>query len=151
MNLVEILSPENIIFGARFNDKKQLLHELASRAAAALGLDESSVLDALWDREKLGSTGLGKGFALPHAAIEGLDRFFGIFMRLKRPIDFEAIDNQPIDLVFLLLIPAKAGGERVAVLASICRQLRDQDFAARLRKGTSSVALSHLLLEPQHL
>ena len=94
MNLADIISPENVVCSARPNNKEQLLHDLAAHAAASLNLDPKMIFEALQAREQLGSTGLGKGFALPHACIEGLDRFFGIFMRLKRPIDFEAIDTR---------------------------------------------------------
>lgn len=151
MKLADIISPENVVFGARPNNKAQLLQDLASHAALSLGLDAKTVLDALQAREQLGSTGLGKGFALPHACLEGLDRFFGVFMRLKRPIDFDAVDNKPVDLVFLLLIPATAGDDRLAALATISRKLRDQEFAARLRKATNNRALCDLLCEPQPL
>jgi nitrogen PTS system EIIA component len=150
MNLADILSPENVVFGARPNNKEQLLHYLASHAAASLNLDSKMIFDALQARELLGSTGLGKGFALPHACIEGLDRFFGVFMRVKRPIDFDAVDNDPVDLVFLLLIPARSGNERVSALATISRRLRDRGFAAELRTAPSATVLHNLLLEPQH-
>jgi PTS system nitrogen regulatory IIA component len=150
MNLADIITPENVVCSARANNKEQLLHDLASQAAASLNLDPKVIFDALQAREQLGSTGLGKGFALPHACIEGLDRFFGIFMRLKRPIDFEAIDNLPVDLVFLLLIPATSGDGRLAPLATISRKLRDPEFAARLRKTSSSTELCNLLCDAQH-
>jgi nitrogen PTS system EIIA component len=149
MNLADIISSENVVFSARPNNKEQLLHDLASHAAASRNLDPKMIFDALQAREQLGSTGLGKGFALPHACIEGLDRFFGIFMRLKRPIDFEAIDNLPVDLVFLLLIPAATGDDRLAPLATISRKLRDQQFAARLRKASTSTELCNLLCGAQ--
>jgi nitrogen PTS system EIIA component len=150
MNLADIISPEHVVCSARPNNKEQLLRDLASHAAAFLNLDSKMIFDALHAREQLGSTGLGKGFALPHASIEALDRFFGVFMRLKRPLDFEAIDNLPVDLVFLLLIPAAAGDDRVAPLAAISRKLRDQEVAARLRKASNSTEICNLLCGAQH-
>jgi PTS system nitrogen regulatory IIA component len=150
MNLADIISPEHVVCSARPNNKEQLLRDLASHAAGFLNLDPKMIFDALHAREQLGSTGLGKGFALPHASIEALDRFFGMFVRLKRPIDFDAIDSLPVDLVFLLLSPAGAGDDRLALLAAISRKLRDQEFAARLRKAPDATVLCKLLLEPQH-
>ena len=150
MNLTEIISPENVVCSTRANNKEQLLRDLAAHAAASLNLDPKVIFDALQARERLGSTGLGKGFALPHASIEGLDRFFAVFMRLKRPLDFEAIDNLPVDLVFLLLIPAAAGDDRLAPLAAISRKLRDQEVAARLRKASNSTEICNLLCGAQH-
>jgi PTS system nitrogen regulatory IIA component len=150
MDLADLIEPSHIIFGARATNKEQLLVDLAARAASFLNLDSKMVFNALQTREQLGSTGLGEGFALPHARIEGLDHFFGMFARLNRPIHFDSIDAKPVDLVFLLLIPANAGGEHLAALAAISRHLRDRDFAARLRKAASGTELCHLLCDPQH-
>lgn len=150
MDLASLVDPSRVVFGARANDKEQLLLDLASRAAAALNLDPKAILNALRAREELGSTGLGEGFALPHARIEGLDHFFGMFARLKRPVHFDSIDAKPVDLVFLLLIPATAQGEHLAALAAVSRHLRDKEFAARLRGASSVAALCSLLCDPQH-
>ncbi|MFZ0497169.1 MAG: PTS sugar transporter subunit IIA [Methylocella sp.] len=150
MDLASLVDPSRVVFGARANDKEQLLLDLASRAAAALNLDPKAILNALRAREELGSTGLGEGFALPHARIEGLDHFFGMFARFKRPVHFDSIDAKPVDLVFLLLIPATAQGEHLAALAAVSRHLRDKEFAARLRGASSVAALCSLLCDPQH-
>ena len=150
MDLASLVDPSRVVFGARANNKEQLLLDLASRAAASLNLDREAIFTALRAREELGSTGLGEGFALPHARIEGLDRFFGMLARLKRPVHFDAIDGKPVDLVFLLLIPPAAGSEYLAALASISRYLRDKEFAAKLRKAPSASALRSLLCDPQH-
>jgi PTS system nitrogen regulatory IIA component len=115
-----------------------------------LNLDAQTIFNALQVREELGSTGLGNGFALPHARIEGLDRLFGMFARLHRPVHFDSVDGNPVDLVFLLLIPPAAGSEHLAALACISRYLRDEEFAARLRKAPSAVALCNLLCNSQH-
>jgi PTS system nitrogen regulatory IIA component len=150
MDLVSLVDPSRVVFGARANNKEQLLLDLASRAAASLNLDPKAILSALRAREELGSTGLGEGFALPHARIEGLNHFFGMFTRLKRPVHFDSVDAKPVDLVFLLLIPATAQGEHLAALAAVSRRLRDKEYAARLRGASSVAALCALLCDPQH-
>ena len=150
MDLASLVDPSRVVFGARANNKEQLLRDLASRAAASLNLDPKAIFSALRAREELGSTGLGEGFALPHARIEKLDRFFGMFARLKRPVHFDSVDAKPVDLVFLLLIPATAQGEHLAALAAVSRRLRDKEFAARLREASSVAALCRLLCDPQH-
>jgi nitrogen PTS system EIIA component len=150
MDLASLVDPSRVVFGARANNKEQLLLDLASRAAASLNLDREAIFTALRAREELGSTGLGEGFALPHARIEGLDRFFGMFARLKRPVHFDSVDAKPVDLVFLLLIPATAQGEHLATLATISRHMRDIEFATKLRKAASAPELCALLCDPQH-
>ena len=150
MDLASLVDPSRVVFGARANNKEQLLLDLASRAAASLNLDPKTIVNALRAREELGSTGLGEGFALPHARIEGLDRFFGMFARLKRPVHFDSVDAKPVDLVFLLLIPATARGEHLAALATISRHMRDIEFATKLRKAASAPELCALLCDPQH-
>jgi len=147
MDLADLIEPSGVVFSARASNKEQLLHDLASRAASQLNLDAQKIYAALQAREELGSTGLGEGFALPHARIAGLDRFFGLFARLSRPIHFDSIDGKPVDLVFLLLIPATAGGEHLAALAAVSRHLRDKDFAAKLRKAASVDALGALICD----
>jgi nitrogen PTS system EIIA component len=150
MDLASLVDPSRVVFGARVNNKEQLLLDLASRAAASLNLDPKTIVNALRAREELGSTGLGEGFALPHARIEGLDRFFGMFARLKRPVHFDSVDAKPVDLVFLLLNPATAQGEHLAALATISRHMRDIEFATKLRKAASAPELCALLCDPQH-
>lgn len=150
MDLTDLIDSSRVIFAARATDKEQLLQDLATRAAALLNLDAQTIVNALQLREELGSTGLGNGFALPHARVEGLDRFFGMFARLKRPINFDAIDGKPVDLVFLLLVPPSPGSEHLGVLAAVACQLRDQEFTARLRKAASAAVLCNLLCERQH-
>ncbi len=148
MDLATLLDTSRIVLGLRAKDKEQLLRDLAARAGTFCGIDPQSILGALHAREALGSTGLGEGFALPHAKIEGLDRLFGMFLRLSRPIPFDAIDDQPVDLVFLLLVPATADNEHLAVLAAICRRLRDPGCAASLRKAPDPAAVQALLHGP---
>ncbi|HKH80303.1 MAG TPA: PTS sugar transporter subunit IIA [Methylovirgula sp.] len=145
MDIAELLTQDRVIPSLRVSDKAQLLQELARRTAALLNIPQKTILDALEAREKLGSTGLGQGFALPHARIEGLDRFFGLFARLARPIAYDAVDENPVDLVFLLLIPAEPGSDHMSILAAISRRIRDQELARRLRKGENAEALHSLL------
>jgi len=152
MNLSELLDRTRIVLGARAKDKEQLLRDLAARAATSCGVDARKIFDSLQAREALGSTGLGKGFALPHARVEGLDRLFGIFLRLNRPIPFGSIDDEPVDIVFCLLIPPSAGSEHLAALAAISRQLRDEIFAAGLRKAADAGSVDALLCgHPPHV
>jgi nitrogen PTS system EIIA component len=149
MDLLELITPSNILFGVRASNKEQLLHDLASRAAQSLNLDQKVIFDALQAREQLGSTGLGDGFALPHARVEGLEHFFGMFVRLNRPIQFDSVDDKAVDLIFVLLIPMTAQSEHLAALAAICRHMRDKEFATKLRKAASAAALCALLCVPQ--
>jgi PTS system nitrogen regulatory IIA component len=146
MPIGDIIGANNVIVGMRVGDKAQLLRELARRAASALPLDQRVILDALQSREDLGSTGLGKGFALPHARLDALSQLFALFVRLARPIDFAAIDDRPVDLVILLLTPANAGNQHLATLAALSRPLRDEAFVKRLRQASDAAAV-HALLE----
>jgi PTS system nitrogen regulatory IIA component len=136
VEIADLLTPDRAIAGLSAGGKPHLLAELARRAATATGLPQRQIVDALQRRESLGSTGIGGGIAIPHAPIAGLDRFFGLLVRLGRPIDYEAIDGQPVDLVFLLLIPANTKAYLQA-LAAISRRLRDRAVAATLRKAAS--------------
>ena len=145
MTLGEIVGPDHVVVGLRVGDKAQLLQELAGRAATAVGLDRRAIFEALQARENLGSTGLGKGFALPHARLEMLNEPFALLVRLARPIDFAAIDDQPVDLVILLLSPANGGNQHLATLAALSRPLRDAAFVQRLRRAPDAAAVHRLL------
>lgn len=150
MDLADLLDPSCVAINARATSKEHLLRDLAARAAPLCGVDAQAIFNALQAREALGSTGLGEGFALPHARVEGLDRLFGLFVRLNRPIPFESIDDKPVDLVFLLLIPATASSDHLAALAAISRHLRDKGFAASLRKAECAETLYALLCKAEH-
>src|ERR1700726_1163198 len=126
MKISDLVDRDNIVLDLRAPDKAQVLRELSRRAGSALSIGQDVILSALQAREALGSTGLGRGFALPHARLDQLNEFFALFARLARPVDFASIDDKPIDLVILLLIPAKAGKEHLATLAALARPLRDQ-------------------------
>ena len=145
MKITDVIEPGQVIVGLRAADKTQLLNELAGRAAAALALDRRMIFDALVARENLGSTGLGKGFALPHARLDGLRQPFALFVRLGRPIDFDAIDEKPIDLVILLLTPTSGSTQHLATLAAVSRPLRDELFVQRLRQAPNAAAVHKLL------
>jgi len=145
MPIGEIIAADRIEVGLRVADKMQLLQELAARAAAALGLDRRAIFEALLARENLGSTGLGKGFALPHARLDTLREPFAMLVRLARPIDFAAIDERPVDLAILLLSPANGGNQHLATLAALSRPLRDAGFVQKLRSALDATAVHRLL------
>lgn len=135
MDISAFLSPDNVLVGVRAVDKTDILRVLAGRAADALGLPAKDVLGVILKREQLGSTGTGGGIAIPHARIAGLGRPFGILARLSNGIDFEAIDGQPVDVVFLLLLPAAADKDQLSALASVARMLRNPDSMRSLRRA----------------
>ncbi len=134
MTLTDLVAPNAVIAALKVNGKKQAIQELAARAAELTGQSEKAILEILLQREKLGSTAVGNGVAIPHGKMPKLDRLFGLFARLQRPIDFEALDNQPVDLIFLLLAPEAAGADHLKALARVARQLRDPEIARRLRE-----------------
>src|SRR5262249_13301327 len=141
MDIKDFLSPADTHVDMRASDKTRLLQELSRRAAASLDLPPEQVSAEILKRETLGSTGTGGGVAIPHPRIQGLTKTFGIFARLNKPIDFEAIDGRPVDLVFLLLLPAKPVGEQLKALAAVARKLRDPACLRELRSAGGSAAL----------
>ena len=141
MKIPDLLSPTDILIDVRASGKRPLLQELAARAAAGLGLPVDRVASCLLKREELGSTGIGKGVALPHARLPELQRPYGILARLRPPIEFDAIDGQPVDLVFVLLLPAAAEDGALAALASVSRTLRSPESLVRLRGATTASEL----------
>jgi PTS system nitrogen regulatory IIA component len=148
MPLSDLVAPQAVVPALKVNSKKQALQELAARAAALTGRGEREILDILQQREKLGSTGVGNGIAIPHGKLPKLDRLFGLFARLDRPIDFEALDGQPVDLVFLLLAPEAAGADHLKALARVARLLRDPDTAKKLRDSRDADAIYAVLTMP---
>jgi PTS system nitrogen regulatory IIA component len=135
MKISDLLSPADIMLDIRAKDKSRLLRELSARAAAEVGLDADEVSEQIAEREELGSTGVGNGVALPHARLRGLKAPFGLFARLRQGIDFEAIDDQPVDVVFLLLLPETGDSEQLNALACAARALRDPEALRRLRSA----------------
>ena len=141
MRLDELIGPDHIVDALRASDKQQLLRQLSQRAGRALSLDADVILGALQTRETLGSTGVGQGIALPHAKISGLRQLFGLFARLERPIDFDAIDQQPVDLLFLLLAPENTPRDQIAALARISHLFRDAGACGALRQAPTAEAI----------
>src|ERR687886_605064 len=148
MLLTDLVAANAIIPALKVNSKKQAIQELAARAAQLTGQGERAIFDVLMQREKLGSTGVGNGIAIPHGKLPHLDRLFGLFARLDRPIDFDALDGQPVDLVFLLLAPEGAGADHLKALARIARLLRDPATASKLRSLSDPAALYAVLTHP---
>ena len=147
MDIAELITPQSVIASLRPANKRQLLQELARRAAPLVSLDEKLIFDTLMERERLGSTGIGAGTAVPHGRIPGLGRIFGLFARLEKPIPFDAVDDQPIDLVFLLLTPDTAGADHLKALARVSRLFRDRAACQKLRGTDRADALYALLTD----
>ena len=145
MQIAEILKPGAVRSLGQLTSKKRLFHELAELAQAEYGLPAPEVLDALQERESLGPTGVGQGVALPHARLHGLDKVAGLFIRLDKPLDFDAVDRQPVDLIFALLAPKNSGVDHLKALALVSRTLRDQDLRVKLRANEDPVALHAML------
>lgn len=149
MALADLLQQDAIIPALKANSKKQLLQELAAKASKLTGLPEREIFDVVLQRERLGSTGVGNGIAIPHGKLASIKSIAGIFARLETPVDFEALDDQPVDLVFLLLAPEGAGADHLKALSRIARVLRDQDLVAKLRATDSASAIYAFLNEEQ--
>src|ERR1700726_4929796 len=148
MPLADLVAPNAVIPALKVNGKKQALQELAAKAAELSGQNERAIFEILLQREKLGSTGVGNGIAIPHGKLPKLGKLFGLFARLDRPVDFEALDGQPVDLVFLLLAPEAAGADHLKALARVARLLRDPDVARKLRESRDAEALYAVLTLP---
>ncbi len=145
MPLADILAPDAVFPMLRASSKKQLLQEMAQNAAVLMGRDQREIFETLLQRERLGSTGVGHGIAIPHGKLTDISKLFGMFARLDKPIDFDALDGEPVDLVFLLLAPEAAGADHLKALARVARLMRDPDMVEKLR-ATHDVALMYRLL-----
>lgn len=145
MEIADLVTPASVIANLRASNKRQALQELAKHAAALTGRHERAIFEVLLERERLNTTGIGNGTALPHGRLPDLPRLYGLFARLEKPIDFEAIDNQPVDLIFMLITPATAGADHLKALARISRLLRDKSMCDKLRGTDRSDALYALL------
>ena len=146
--MLDLITPNAVLPSLKVGNKKQALQELAKRAAELTGQHERSIFDVLLERERLGTTGVGHGIAIPHGKLQNLGHVYGLFARLERPIDFDAIDEQPVDLIFLLLAPEHAGSDHLKALARVSRLLRDQAMCEKLR-GTDSADAIYALLTQQ--
>lgn len=147
MDLSDFLTIEAILPSVKLTSKKQVLQEMAARAAELTGLTEREIFETLLQRERLGSTGVGQGIAIPHGKLPGLNGLAGVFARLDKPIDFDAMDDQPVDLIFLLLAPEGAGADHLKALARIARVLRDAATVKKLRGCKDAAAIYALLIQ----
>jgi len=148
MEIQEFLEPDSVI-NIRASSKKQLLQELAKASTRIINHDEGKIFDTLLERERLGSTGVGKGVAIPHAKLSGLNSLQGVFSRLDKPVDFESVDGYPVDLIFLLLAPLEANADHLKALAKVSRLLRNTDFCEKLRGASNSEGLYILLTQSE--
>lgn len=149
MNISDLLARDGIVVRGSAGSKRQALHRVADAAAARLDQPAARIMEALVEREALGSTGLGGGVAVPHARIEGLDHVTGVFVRLDEPVSFDAVDDRPVDLLFALFAPPKDGAEHLRALAAVSRALRSQDLRQRLREAASADEVHALFLDMQ--
>ena len=150
MEISEILTPEGVLANLKSGSKKQLLQDLAEAASKRCSWEPQQIFDALLEREKLGSTGVGNGVAIPHAKLAGMEGIQGIFARLNKPVDYDANDDQPVDIVFMLLAPEGSGADHLKALSKIARLLRDQSTLASIRKTEDQDAIFSLLTQLQN-
>jgi len=147
MEITDLISPTTVFADLKATSKKQALQELARRAATSIGCDERGLLDVLLERERLGTTGIGHGIAIPHGKLDGLDGVHGFFAKLDSGIDFDSMDDLPVDLIFLLLAPESAGADHLKALARVSRTLRDKGRCDKLRGSDDADALYAVLTE----
>ncbi len=148
MDLSDLIEAKAILPALRANSKKQVLQLLSEKAAELTGLPEREVFDTILQRERLGSTGVGNGIAIPHGKLNGVNKITGVFARLENPVEFEALDDQPVDLVFLLLAPESAGADHLKALSRIARVLRDSGTVEKIRATGDAAAIHSFLSEP---
>ncbi len=145
MEIVDLIGTEAVVPSLKATSKKQALQELAKHSAALTGLSERAIFDVLLERERLGTTGIGNGVAIPHGKLAEIKKLHGLFARIEAPIDFDAIDEQPVDLIFLLLAPEGAGADHLKALARVSRLLRDREVCDKVR-GTNDAEAIYALL-----
>ena len=148
MEIADLLCEEAVIEHLNASSKKQALQELAKRASGITGLNEREIFDVLLERERLGTTGVGNGIAIPHGKLPGVKSLCGVFARLNKPIEFDALDDQPVDLLFMLLAPEGAGADHLKALARVSRLFRNRTMCEKLRGSDKADALYGLLTEP---
>lgn len=146
MELADLLDSNSVVADLHATSKKQALQDLSRRAAEITGQHERVIFDVLMERERLGTTGVGNGIAIPHGKLPNLPRLHGLFAKLDRAVDFDAVDDQPVDLIFLLLAPESAGADHLKALARVSRLLRDKDMCEKLRGAHDADALYALLV-----
>jgi nitrogen PTS system EIIA component len=148
MDLRDLLKPDAVLPALEASTKKQVLHEVCAAAARQTGLGEREILETILQRERLGSTGVGQGVAIPHGKLAALDRLVGVFARLAHPVEFDSLDDEPVDLVFALLAPVGAGADHLKALARIARALRDPAVAQKLRTAADAGEVYAILTAP---
>jgi PTS system nitrogen regulatory IIA component len=148
MTLESLIDKQSVLASLRAPNKKQLLQELSHALAAQVAIDHRLIFETLLTREKLGSTGIGQGIAIPHGKVPSISRVYGLFARLAQPVEFESVDGQPVDLVFVLLAPEHAGADHLKALARISRLLREPALVAKLRGTDDQEGLYAILTEP---
>lgn len=149
MALADLIAQNAVLPALKANSKKQLLQEMSAKAASLTGLPEREIFDVILQRERLGSTGVGNGIAIPHGKMPQLDRIVGIFARLEQPVNFEALDDEPVDLVVLLLAPEGAGADHLKALSRIARVMRDSDLVEKMRATDDAASLYAFLSDSQ--
>jgi PTS system nitrogen regulatory IIA component len=149
MEIRDLLQPEAVVADLKAANKKQLLQELARHAAKVTGVNDRKIFETLLERERLGSTGVGSGIAIPHGKLSEFKRLYGVFARLDRPVDFDSIDEQPVDLIFLLLAPEGAGADHLKALARVSRLLRDSSMCDKLRGAETADGLYMVLTQSE--
>lgn len=149
MSLQSLITRDAVVFGLKISSKKQLMQDLAARAAEITESDEREVYDALLERERLGATSVGDGVAIPHARLPNIETVSGVFVRLAQPIEYDAADEEPVDLVFLLVAPESANAEHLRALAKISRQFKNPEYRSNLRGADDADALYIMLTEPR--
>ena len=147
MDVTDLVQPKAIIPSMKASSKKQVLQELARKASEVSGVDQREIFDVLLERERLGTTGVGHGIAIPHGKLPNLERIYGVFARMDQPIAFDSIDDEPVDLIFLLLAPEGAGADHLKALARVSRLLRDRSVCTKLRGCESADAIYALFGE----
>ena len=147
MDIIDLLTPEGVIPSLQATSKKHALQDVAARAGVMCGIGEREVFDVLVERERLGSTGVGNGVAIPHGTLPDLGHLFALFVRLEAPVDFDAVDEVPVDLLFLLLAPESAGADHLKALAKVSRYLSDREVCARLRGAADADSIYAVLSE----
>ena len=148
MEIEDLITPARVMPRLKATSKKHVLQELAKRAAELTGLHERAVFDVLLERERLGTTGVGNGIAIPHGKLPEIKELFGLFARLDEAVDFDAIDEQPVDLVFLLLAPEGAGADHLKALARVARILRTESVVEALRRAPDAAKIHEILTQP---
>ena len=149
MALADLIAQNAVLPALKANSKKQLLQEMSAKAATLTGLPEREIFDVILQRERLGSTGVGNGIAIPHGKMAHLDHIVGVFVRLDQPVNFEALDDEPVDLVVLLLAPEGAGADHLKALSRIARVMRDSDLVEKMRATDDAASLYAFLSDSQ--